>query len=105
MNKYHGKIGFITTEETSPGVWAEVITEREYYGDLVKRGYKLDNSSEIIDNFSITNQFSILIDPFLSKNFSYIRYLEFMGVLWKVNNVDVQYPRLVLSVGGVYNGK
>ena len=90
--------------ETRPGVWEEIITERNYYGDLVRNIRRLQSSSQVNDDLNIANEISIVADPYANKNFHAMRYVEFMGTRWKINNVDVQYPRLILSIGGVYNG-
>ena len=46
---------------------------------------------------------SIIADPFAYQNFHAMRYIEWMGAKWKITKVNVQSPRLILSVGGVYN--
>ena len=103
MSKYCGKIGFATTIETTPGNWEELFTERIYYGDLIRNSRKLQSSGNQNDNITISNEISIVADPFAYENFHAIRYAEFMGSKWKVTSVDVQYPRLLLSLGEVYN--
>lgn len=104
MAKWYGKIGFADTVETEPGVWVEQIVERSYYGDLIRNSRRLQNSGSINDDINISNELSIVADPYANQNFFAIRYVEFMGAKWKVSNVDVEYPRLVLAIGGVYNG-
>ena len=101
--KYCGKIGFATTSETVPGNWTEQITEKLYYGDLIRNSRKLQSSGNQNDNIVISNEISIIVDPFAKENFHTIRYAEYMGTKWKVSSVDVQYPRLILSLGEVYN--
>lgn len=103
MAKWCGKIGFVVLNETSPGSWKEETIERTYYGDLNRNSRRLQSSGNLNDNITINNELSILADPFANENFHYIRYVEFMGAKWKVDTVDVQRPRLVLSLGGVYN--
>ena len=103
MAKFYGKIGFDTTEETSPGVWRQTIVERTYRGDLNKTYSKWDRADKLNDDINITNNISIVADPFAFENFAHIRYVEFMGEKWKVTSIDVSYPRLTLSVGGLYN--
>ena len=104
MAKFYGKIGYSEMSETRPGVWEEILTERNYYGDLVRNIRRLQSSSQVNDDLNIANEISIVADPYANKNFHAMRYVEFMGTRWKINNVDVQYPRLILSIGGVYNG-
>lgn len=105
MSKFFGKIGYSITEETTPGVWMENIIEREYYGD-VNRVYRKRNASDSVnDDLDISNEISIIADPYAFENFVYISYVEWMNHKWKVPNIEVQYPRLILSLGGVYNGE
>lgn len=103
MAKWYGVIGYAATVKTKPGVWEEEITERSYYGDLIRNTRRLDSASQVNDNINIANEISILADPYANQNFHSMRYVEFMGTKWKVSNVQVQYPRLILTVGGVYN--
>lgn len=103
MAKYYGKIGFVSMEETEPGIWEEISTERLYFGDLIRNTRRLEPSSKINSDLNISNQISILADPYLNNNLQRIRYVEFMGTKWRVETIDVQYPRLILSLGGVYN--
>lgn len=104
MSKWFGKIGYCETIETSPGVWTEQITEREYYGDLLKVSKKTQSSENLNDNITISNQISIVADPFANENLRLISYVTFMGTKWKIASADVQYPRIILTMGGVYNG-
>ena len=103
MAKFYGNIGFAESVETEPGVWVQEVTSRPYYGDLVRNFRKLENSGGVNDNVNISNEISIVSDPYANQNFHLIKYIEFMGTKWKVSNVEVQYPRLILTVGGLYN--
>lgn len=105
MAKFCGVIGFAVTAETVPGVYEEQIIERRYYGDLNRNSRRLQSSENLNDNINVSNEISIVADPYASQNFHAIRYVGFMGAKWKVNLVDVQYPRLILTLGGVYNGQ
>ena len=105
MAKYFGKIGYAEQVETAPGVWEERITERQYYGDVVRNIRKLESSGYINDNINVSMEISIVADPYAIQNFHAMRYVEFMGSLWKITSVEVNYPRLILSIGGVYNGQ
>lgn len=103
MAKYCGKIGYATTVETTPGVWSEQIVERKYYGDLTRNSRRIQSPDKVNDDIVIANQLSIVADPYAINNFHSMRYAEFMGAKWKVSDVEVQYPRLILTLGGVYN--
>lgn len=105
MAKFYGVIGFAELVEERPGVWVEKIIPHNYYGDLIRNTRKLQSADQLNDNINIANDISILADPYANENFHMMRYVEFMGAKWKINSVEVQYPRLILSVGGVYNGK
>lgn len=104
MAKWYGIIGYDISTETEPGVWEPNSTERSYYGDFIRNTRKLQNSGGVNDNINIGNQISIVADPFAIQNFHSMRYAEYLGTKWKITDVDVQYPRLILSLGGVYNG-
>ena len=105
MAKFYGIIGFVETVETSPGVWEESATERNYSGDVIKDSKRWQAGENLNDNLTINNKISIIADPFAYENLPMIRYVKWMGVSWKITNIDVERPRLILSIGGVYNGK
>lgn len=102
--KYCGLIGFGDTEETRPGIWEEVIKEYKYFGDVIRDTRRWNTTEYLNDNFNISNRISIVADPYAFDNFAHIRYAEWMGTRWKVTSVEVQPPRLILDIGGVYNG-
>ena len=104
MAKYYGKIGFAESVESAPGVHIEKIVERNYYGELVRNSSRLQSANQLNDNINISNEISIVADPYADKNFHMMRYIEFMGTKWKISNVEVQPPRLILTAGGVWNG-
>lgn len=102
--KYYGNIGFAETEEASPGVFVEQITERMYYGDVLEYGRNLQSSEGVNDNVRIANQLSIVADDKAYTDMAKIRYAVFMGTKWKVASVRVVTPRLLLTLGDEWNG-
>ena len=102
MAKWFGKVGYSITEETEPGIWEETIIEREYYGDMTSDRRKRQNSGEVNDDINLANVISIVADPFAYQNCSNMAYVEIMGSKWKISDVEVQRPRLIMTVGGVY---
>lgn len=104
MAKWFGTIGFAETVETRPGVWEERITEVNYYGDVMRNSRNLQTTDQLNDNVNISNQISIVADPFANQHFHNMRYVTYMGAKWKVSTVEVQRPRLILTIGGLYNG-
>lgn len=103
MAKFYGPIGYAQSAEIRPGVWEDVITERYYFGDVIRNTRRLQSGDRVNDNIEISNEISILADPFANGNFHAMRYVRFMGTKWKITNVEVSYPRLILTIGGVYN--
>lgn len=105
MAKFYGVIGYAKRVETKPGVWTEEIIEREAYGDLLQNIHKIKTSGSVNDNIDLAQDISIVADPYATENFRSMRYVEHMGTKWKITLVKPQYPRLILTTGGVYNGK
>lgn len=106
MGKWFGSVGFSKTEVTDPGVWEESVTVvKSYFGDIISNRWKRQNSGGINDDINISNIISIVADSFANENYSNIVYAEFLGIKWKVTDVEPQYPRLLLTLGGVYNGE
>ena len=104
MAKYHGKVGFVTIQEKTPGVDVEVPVEREYFGDVYRNTKRWSKGTDINPDLTINNQISIVADQYARDNLYAIRYVSWMGTRWSISNVDVQHPRLILTIGEVYNG-
>ena len=104
MAKFYGEIGYGETAETAPGVWQDVITERKYYGDVIRNTRKLREGEYLNNDLSVGNSISIVADAYANEHFFAIRYVKWAGTLWTVTDVEVQSPRLLLRLGGVYNG-
>lgn len=106
MTKFFGKIGYAIDVETTPGVWTEEITEREYFGDMTKRSSRIQGSDNVNDTVILQHTISILSDPFALDHYSQIRYIRFddTNAKWKIESVEVAFPRLNLVTGGLYNG-
>lgn len=105
MAKFYGVIGYAgETVEASPGVYVEQIVEYNYYGDVIRNTRKLTEGQSVNDDISVNNSISIVADAYANEHFFAIRYIRWAGTLWKVTDVEVQSPRLILRLGGVYNG-
>lgn len=104
--RYCGNIGFgPTTHEDGDDVWRETITERPYYGDVPKHLYMAKSGDKLTKDVQLSMQISIVADEFALQFMHLIRYAEWRGVKWEVTSVDPsQRPRLLLTLGGVYNG-
>lgn len=103
--KFYGKIGFGETVEKSDGIWVDTIIEKDYYGDILKNVKRSEDAAKVNDDISLSNQLSIVSDPYLTNHFHAIKYVTMFGTNWKVTSVEVQFPRLLLTLGGVYNGQ
>lgn len=104
MAKWFGKIGFAEQTESAPGVWTNRIVERPYYGDVIRNTRRLQTANQVNDDITISNEISIVADPYAMNNFHSMLWVEWMGTKWKAVSVDVQYPRLTISLGEVWNG-
>lgn len=104
MAKFFGPIGFATSVETRPGLWEDRIEEHNYRGDVVRLSTRWTASSDSVnDDLTLNNQISIVADPFARDHLHTMKYVSYMGTKWKITNIEVQYPRLILTIGGVYS--
>lgn len=105
MARFFGVVGYAEeTKEVRPGVWEESIAERKYFGDVIRNTRRLEKGEYLNSDINVNNLISIVADPFAYQNFFAIKYVHWMGTNWIVTNVEVQRPRLILTIGGVYNG-
>jgi len=105
MGRFFGKVGYANTQETSPGVWKDVVTEREYYGSVIRASQSWQTGENINDNSILNNQISIIADPYSFQNLHTMKYVKWMGAVWKISKIDISHPRLILTIGGIYNGE
>ena len=104
MPRYYGKIGYFDTVEARPGIWEEQIIEKTYKGDLTRNTRRISQGTDKInDNINFSMDVSILADPYAFQNFHKIKYITYMGSKWKVSNIQVQFPRLILYISELYN--
>ena len=106
MARFYGEIGYGNSVESpaGSGVWVDEITEYSYYGDVIRNTRKLENGENLNNDISVGNSISIVADQYANEHFFAIRYIRWAGALWTVTNVEVKSPRLILSLGSVYNG-
>ena len=105
MAKWSGMIGFAEdVTESAQSVYTESIVEKKYYGDIIKNSRKISYGDKVNPNISVNNSISVLADPYAMNHFFSIRYATFCGTKWTVSEVTVDYPRLTLTLGEVYNG-
>lgn len=104
MTRFFGAVGYGEQVEKSPGIYEDIIVERNYYGDITRNTRILKEGQSVNDDLSVNNSISIVADAYAYEHFYDIRYVQWTGVLWKVSEVDVQNPRLIFRLGGKYNG-
>jgi hypothetical protein len=105
MAKFYGKIGFSAgNTEVSPGVWEDTVEERFYKGEVTRNSLSFREADKVNNDFSVNNSISIIADTYANQNISAMRYVVWMGTHWVISGVDVVSPRLILRLGGVYNG-
>ena len=102
--KWYGKIGYALTEDNGNGIWTLTMSWKQYYGDVQRYSRRIENGQSINDNLNIGNTISILADPYAFEHLGYMKCIEWMGGLWEISSIDISYPRMNLSIGGVYNG-
>lgn len=105
MSRFFGKVGYETPGQLVDDIWTAEIVERDYYGDAVRVSRSLEPNSQVNDDIRLQNQYSIMADAYAMQHYSWIKYLVLDGVRWTVTTVEVQRPRLILSLGGVYDGQ
>lgn len=106
MARFFGEVGYGESVETpsDSGVFVDTVTEAQYYGDVFRDTRKLESGEGLNDDIAVGNSISIVADEYAIKHFFLIKYVRWMGVLWTVTTVEVKSPRLILSLGSVYNG-
>lgn len=104
MTKFSGKVGFGYSQETKPGVYEDLIVEHVYYGDVVRNTRRSEQGDQVNNDISTSNSISIVADPYASEHFFAMSYVEWAGTRWTILEVEVQSPRLLLRLGGVYHG-
>ena len=106
MAKWYGKVGYVESKEIEPGIWDYEVTEMYKAGDLLSDNSRWASSNKVNDDITMANRISFVADPLAPQHYSSIKYVEYMGAFWEVSAIDAsQYPRLILTMGGVYNGK
>lgn len=104
MARFSGIVGFVYDEEDAPGVFVQKPIERLYYGDTLTVRHQWENTDTLNDNLNINNRISIVADEFAYGRCSAMRYVKWMGTYWTVNSAEIQRPRIILTLGGIYNG-
>lgn len=100
--KWYGQLAYRDSVEVEPGIWEDQITEVNKFGDVLRNYSSNQQGTKINDDISVSNQISIIADPYLLESFHKIIYITFGGAKWRVSNVEVRYPRLIITLGALY---
>lgn len=107
MARFHGEVGFLRTVEEDPinhpGVWVEKLTPKKYYGDVLSNSRRWNQNGTLNDTLVINNRISIVADGFMRSNLGAMKYVKWQGIPWSITNVEIQYPRVILTIGGEYH--
>jgi hypothetical protein len=104
MARFYGKVGFAQTQDQGNGVHSEVVTYRYYFGEVARNSRISENDQKVNSDLRLSHSISIVSDAHANEHFFAIRYVDWAGTRWEVTEVEVQSPRLILRLGGVYNG-
>ena len=104
MAKFKGAIGYVSQVETAPGVWEDQVTEKNYRGDVILSQERWQPTEGVNDNLNLDNSISIIADIYAYANLGHIKYIIWHGQKWKVQSLAINRPRIVLQIGGLYNG-
>lgn len=87
-----------------PGVFSDSMKEIPVTGLLLREGQYPNRSVEgTVTNVALQNRISIVMDSRIEKHIFNIRWATFEGVKFAVTSIEVKRPRIVLTLGGVYN--
>lgn len=104
MARFSGVVGYGHMQKSAPGVSTDLIVEKLYSGDVLRNSKSNTEGDNLNKDVSVSHEISVIADAYALENFLAIRFVEWAGVLWTVSSVEVQHPRLILRLGGVYNG-
>lgn len=105
MAKYAGLVGYVTQEEKVPGVWSPVENPRRMRGDIIRLSSSSQNGDKVNDDITLNHRVSLIGDAYAFDNYFHIRWIEIDGYKWRVSSVEIQRPRIIVTVGGIYNGE
>lgn len=104
MAKFYGVIGYVVQKESAPGVWEDVVTEKNYRGTIILNQQRWQGSDQVNDNLNLDNSISVISDEYANKNIGAMKYIVWGAVKWKIQSISINRPRIIIQIGGVYNG-
>lgn len=106
MSRFFGPVGFVFSKEINEGsgIWELVPNEVNYRGEVTKNVKRWEKGDGLNSDINVSNTISIVADPYAFDNLFAVRYVKWLGHYWEITNAEVQDRRIVLGIGGVYNG-
>lgn len=104
MTKYAGLVGYVVQEQTAPSVWTPVETPKRMKGDIIRQSASTQNDDKVNSDITLNHRVSLIGDAYAFSSYFNIRWIEIDGHKWEVTNVEVQRPRIIVSLGGPWNG-
>lgn len=109
MAKFSGVIGYQEEVEIAPGIWDTQYLEKPARGDILQKNHRWNAMNySTVSSDSISDRITIGADDFVMRlcRQKRIRYVKFEGddTRYSVMDAAVDRPRIVLSIGGVFNG-
>lgn len=104
MSKFAGLVGYATQEETVPGVWSPVEKTVMMKGDVIRQSSSVQNDDKVNSDIALNHRVSLMGDSYAFDNYYNLKWIQLHGRKVEVSSVELQRPRLIVSVGGVYNG-
>lgn len=107
MAKYSDNLGYVMPSvENPPGIWKpSEVTEKKARGDILNASVGLTSGDKLVDDITINNKLSIVMDPFINGNLERLKYVCMYGTRWEIKSISINRPRVILTIGGVYNGE
>lgn len=104
MAKYAGLVGYVSLVESPPGVWNQVSNPKRMRGDIIRQSSSNQNGDKVNSDITLNHRVSLIGDAYSLGNYSDIKWIEIDGKKWEVNSIEIQRPRIIVTLGGVWNG-
>lgn len=105
MAKFAGLVTYVTQVESRPGIWTDESISRLMRGDMLRKGSVGQNDDKVNSDISLNHRVSLVGDEYALNNYYDIKHIQLNGREWEVTSVEVQHPRLILTIGGLWNGE
>ncbi len=104
MAKYAGLVCYVTQEEKVPGVWTPLENPVLMKGDIIRQSSNYQDNGKINSDISLNHRVSLVGDAYAFDNYYNIKWIMLDGRKWEVTSVEIQRPRIIVSIGGLWNG-